>query len=470
MMKRVWKTLACLALVIGAGSAAFGADWPTNRGNAARTGAADNLPGPKAPKVAWVYESNEHFIAAPVPGDKALYVSALGAFNTAGFYALSYDAKPADRVIYKKSPPFLKQAMVCPPAVVDGKLVFGDGMHQTDGAALHCIEAESGRPLWELPVPGTLVHLEGAPTVADGKVYIGGGNAGVICVDMNRLTLNGQDTDLAAAQQAINAKWKELNEAYEKDKKKDPDFAIPPSDDSLPKPQPRKLWQVGQDKLHVDASVAVVGNRVLAASAGLDLEKVGDRAMLCLDAATGATLWRTPLPLNPWAGPSVAKDTVVIGCSSIRFDPKDIPNGKGDVVAMDLATGQIKWKKEVPGGVISPIALVDDLAICTATDGKVRALKLADGQIAWEYDGKAAFFAGPAVGGGVVYVADLKGVVHALALKDGQRLWTLDLAADPGVKAPGMVYGSPALRQGKLYLGTCNLESGQQKTVVVCIQ
>jgi outer membrane protein assembly factor BamB len=312
--------------------------------------------------------------------------------------------------------------------------------------------------------------MEGAPTVADGKVYIGGGNAGVICVDMNHVTLNGQETDLTAAQKAIDAKWQQLAAQYEMDKKKDPDFAIPPSEDALPKPQPKKLWQVGQDKLHVDASLAVVGNRVLVASAGLDAEKVGDRALLCLDAATGATQWRTPLPLNPWAGPSVAKDLVVIGCSNIRFDPKDIPNGKGDVVAMDLSSGQIKWKKEVAGGVISPIAIVDDLAICTATDCKVRALKLADGQVTWEYDAKSALFAGPAVAAGMAYVADLKGMVHAIGLKDGQKLWTLDLANDPAVKAPGMVFGSPLLHQGKLYLGTCNLDTGQQKTVVVCIE
>ena len=40
------------------------------------------------------------------------------------------------------------------------------------------------------------------------------------------------------SQKIIAAKWKELQAKYEEDKKKDPDFAIPPSEDALPKPAP----------------------------------------------------------------------------------------------------------------------------------------------------------------------------------------------------------------------------------------
>ena len=83
----------------------------------------------------------------------------------------------------RRRTPCLKLPTVSSPAVADGKLIFGDGMHQTNGAVLYCLEPDKGTPLWQLPVPGTLVHLEGSPTVADGKVYLGGGAAGVLCVD-----------------------------------------------------------------------------------------------------------------------------------------------------------------------------------------------------------------------------------------------------------------------------------------------
>src|SRR5262245_1229421 len=180
---------------------------------------------------------------------------------------------------------------------------------------------------------------------------------------------------------------------YEEDKKKDPDFAIPPSEDQLLKPAPVQLWQQGQDKWHVDAPVAVTGDSVLVASAYLDDEKVGERAVFCLNAKTGEIRWKAPVQFNPWGGPSVQGDTVVVAGSSIRYDPKLLKGAKGEIVALDLGSGKEKWRKEVTGGVVSCIALSDGLAIATATDGKVRAFSLADGERRWMYDAKTALFA-----------------------------------------------------------------------------
>src|SRR5262249_23120565 len=153
-------------------------------------------------------------------------------------------------------------------------------------------------------------------------------------------------------------------------KKKD-EFAVPPSQDMLPKPAPRRIWQQGKDKWHVDAPVAVIGDRVLVASAYLDKEKLGDRALYCLDAATGDIKWRTPLKLNPWGGPSVLDQSVVVAGSTIGYDPKVLKGAKGELAAYNLADGKEKWRKEVPGGVVACVALANGLAIATASDGKV---------------------------------------------------------------------------------------------------
>src|SRR5262249_30885403 len=285
--------------------------WATYRGNPERTGCTDGKAGPAAPKVLWALPSQDHFIAAPVPSADRVFVSGLGAFNASTFRALATDPKAAGRVAWSKPAPFLRLPTVSSPAVVDGKLVFGDGMHQTDGATLHCLRADNGLPLWQLAVPGTLVHLEGSPTVEKGRVYLGGGAAGVLCVDMNRVTLDGKEMDLPAIQKILGAKWAELVKKYEEDVKKDPDFAVKPTDAQLPKPSPVKLWEQGKEKWHVDAPVAVAGDLVLAASAYLDHEKVGDRALFGLDAKTGDVKWRTPLALNPWGGPTVSGDAVI---------------------------------------------------------------------------------------------------------------------------------------------------------------
>jgi outer membrane protein assembly factor BamB len=446
--------------------------WGTYRGNPQRTGNADDKAGPARPAVLWAHKTQDNFIASPVPVGDRLFVSGFSGFNLPTVALLNTDPKAGRRVAWSKSIPLLKLPTVASPALSGGRLVFGDGMHQTDGAVLHCLTADDGRSLWQFPVPGTLVHLEGSPTVAGGKVYVGGGAAGVVCVDPTRVTLDGKETDVAAVQKVLDAKWAELKARYEEEKKKDPEFAVPPSEDMLPKPAPVKLWQQGDKKWHVDAPVAVAGERVLAASAFLDKEKLGDRALYSLEAATGKVQWRTPLKLNPWGGPSVQGNLVVVSGSTIGYDPGALKGARGEVAAFDLATGKEKWRKQVfKGGVLGCVALTKELAVATATDGKLRGYDLAAGEPRFNYDAGAPFFAPPAVAGGVAYAADLKGVVHAVGLDDGKLRWKLDLGTDPVVASPGMVYAGPVLHGGRLYVATCNAagEFAGRPTVVVCI-
>ena len=472
-MKNKLRFLVALVLLT---AAAGGADWPTNRASSERTGNVDKKPGPTVGKVLWVYEGQEHYLASPVIAGDKLIVSGLGPLNTAALLALSLDPAANPRVAWSKKAPDLKQPVVCAPAIVGDRMLFGDGMHQIDGGNLYCVKL-NGAPIWQLPMPGLLVHLEGGPTIADGKVFIGGGNAGVICVDLKTVTVDGKEMSGAEIEAKNEKLWAELMAKYEAEKKaaKDPDFVIPPSKDALICPQPKKLWQAGngqggQKQWHVDAAVGVAGDSVLVASAYLDVEKQGDRALFALNTADGKVKWRVDLPHNPWGGPTIAGDLAIVGCSNIRFEPKDIPQAKGQVIAVKLADGSPVWQKDVPGGVLSPVTVAGDLVVFTATDGKVRAWNLKDGSEKWACDAKSPMFAGVAVAGTTVYAGDLKGVVHAIGLADGKELWSVNLGTDPAVKAPGSIYGSPIVHDGKVYVATSNLEaSGQTKTVVVCI-
>ncbi len=469
MMRPAFAALLLPSLCLGPAPAAE--PWATCRGNPQRTGNTDGKPGPAKPAVLWAMKSSDHFIASPVPHGDRLFVSGLGAFNVSTFLCLDTDPKAARRIVWSKSTPYLKLPTVSSPALADGRLVFGDGMHQTDGALLHCLQADKGLPVWQLPVPGTLVHLEGSPTVAGGRAYLGGGAAGVLCVDTGRVTLDGKEMALAETARLIEKKWQELQAKYAEEKKKDPMFAVPPSEDQLPKPAPVLAWEQGKGKWHVDAPVTLAGDRLLVASAYLDKEKAGDRALFCLDAKTGRVLWRTPLALNPWGGPSLLGSLVLVSGSTIGYDPKALRGAKGAVAAYDLSDGKEKWRKTVPAGVVSCAALTPEVAVVTATDGKVRAFDLATGERRWVYDGKAPFFAPAALAGGVAFAGDLRGAVHAIDLKTGTARWKLELGTDPAVKAPGMVYGGPVLHGGRLYLATCNLAGANagRPTAVVCI-
>ena len=357
------------------------------------------------------------------------------------------------------------------PAVLGNVIVFGDGMHQDSGGILHCVTADSGKPIWQLPLPGDLIHLEGGPTIANNRVYMGGGAAGIMCYELDKAMLDGKELDSATILKMQDEKWKQLQAAFEKEKKVNPDLAIEPGDDQLLKPLPKKVWQVGQVKWHSDAPVNLVGDKLLAPTAFLDKEKVGERALYCLNAATGDTIWKRELALNPWGGASVSGDTVIVPGSTIGYYYNEIKGAKGNITALDLATGNVKWTKDVPGGIVGCAAAADGLAVTVASDGKVRAFKLADGERAWLYDVKAPAFAPPAIAGGVVYMADLQGTVHAIDIKTGNGKWVLPLSKDPAVMAPGMVYGGVTVHGGKLYVATANLEGpfARKDTAVVCI-
>jgi outer membrane protein assembly factor BamB len=453
-------------------SAADPAPWATYRGNPQRTGNTDNLPGPASPALLWSVKSQDHFLASPVPvGADKLYISGLGGFNrpVVGIYPLAKG--PKFEPIWIKSAPYLKLASVSSPAFDAAKnvLVFGDGMHQDSGGLLHCLDATTSRPLWQLPLPGDLIHLEGGPTLLNGKVYIGGGAAGVLCVELDKAVLDGKELSFAEIGKLQDAKWKELEAKFEEQKKKGDEFAMAPNDDRLLKPAPKKVWQVGGKKWHVDAPVNAVGDKILVPTSFLDKEKVGERALYCLNATNGETIWKADLTLNPWGGATVSGDMVIVPGSSIGYYFNEVKGAKGELAAFDLATGKPKWKKDVPGGVVGCVAISDGLAVCTATDGKVRAYRLTDGDRAWLYDAKCNMFAPPAVAGGVVYAADLAGTVHAIDLKTGAPKWTFALAKETG--APGMVYGGVSVVGGKVCVATCNLEgpNARKDTVIAVI-
>jgi outer membrane protein assembly factor BamB len=463
----VFSSLCSLCLCGEISYSADPAPWATYRGNPQRTGNTDNRLGPATPAVRWLLKSQEHYVAAPVPVGGNVYVAGLGAFNRPTAALLPAASRGEPKPVWSRSAPYLRLASVSSPAVSGNLLVFGDGMHQDAGGVLHCLTADAGRPVWQLPMPGELVHLEGAPTIADGKVYTGGGAAGAVCVDLTHATLDGKDVTAAEIARLQEAKWKELLAKYEAAKKKDPDFAVPPSEDQLLKPAPKVLWRKGAGQWHVDAPVNVVGGRVLVCTSFLAKEKLGERALYCLNATTGETLWTRPLALNPWGGASVSGSTVVVTGSTIGYYFAQLRGARGDVQAFDLATGKPKWKTDVPGGVVGCAALVDGLAVCTATDGKVRAYDLTTGERRWSYTAKAPFFAPPAVAGDVVYAGDLMGAIHALDRKTGALKWRFE----PAPKAPGMIYGGVTVSGGNLFVATCNLDGpfARKPTYVACV-
>src|ERR1043166_4721919 len=143
MVDTIRTSLIAAMVLVFASSARAQTSEPgtTYRANAQRT-ASDNQAGPTSPKVLWVLKSKDHHIASPVPHGNKLYVSGLGAFNTGVFMCLATDPAAKTRSLWAKTTPLLKQPSVSSPGIFKNYLVFGDGMHQNNGAMLYCMDTD----------------------------------------------------------------------------------------------------------------------------------------------------------------------------------------------------------------------------------------------------------------------------------------------------------------------------------------
>jgi outer membrane protein assembly factor BamB len=408
--------------------------WPTYRGSVARTGSLDGRDGPAKPDILWTYECKPaQVLASPATLGGFVFTGGTDGLTGGNLYVLRA-SKPAGDAKQLARRTKVGLPVYSPPAIRDGLVVVGEGLHQHKKTLLRCLSLADGSTKWELAVPS---HLESGPAVEGGRVFTGAGDEGVLCVSL---------TDLARA-----AGKDELGD----------DVAA----------EPKVVWRRrhsdadGKRTMHADTSPAVVGDSVVIGS-GRFFEpdvgtEVGDRAVVCLSAADGAPRWRTELPFNPWGSPAVAgtgeSALVLVGCSSERFEADKLAVAKGEVVALSLRNGSVKWRLDAPGGVLSSVAVVAagtpsaSSAVFCRGDGSVVCVGL-DGSPRWTAKPGAGLMAGPTVAGRYVYAADVKASVHCLTVADGRPVWSLDLAAK--LKNPGQVIGSPAAAAGRLFLGT----------------
>jgi outer membrane protein assembly factor BamB len=77
----------------------------------------------------------------------------------------------------------------------------------------------------------------------------------------------------------------------------------------------------------------------------------------------------------------------------------------GELVALDLATGAVEWKRELPTAAYGAPLAINDLVFATTYDGQVRAYDTENGQIAWREQLPAGCNAGVMVAGNTVIVS-----------------------------------------------------------------
>jgi outer membrane protein assembly factor BamB len=117
---------------------------------------------------------------------------------------------------------------------------------------------------------------------------------------------------------------------------------------------------------------------------------------------------------------------------------------KGQVVAMDPATGRPLWNRDLV--VFTGVALAGDQLLVSDRGGTVWALDRRSGAALWRQDGLAnRWLTTPAVHGAHAVVGDLEGYVHWLRLTDGQFAARERPSRDP-------IRGTPQVVDGVVYV------------------
>jgi outer membrane protein assembly factor BamB len=170
-------------------------------------------------------------------------------------------------------------------------------------------------------------------------------------------------------------------------------------------------------------------------------------------------------PTSPRGTRRAARATLAVWLAASVALPAQAPAGsswpqyRGNPRLTGVATStpppalKLLWKYEAGDVIDSSAAIADGVVYVGAFTGDLLALDLASGKLRWKYaTGSQIGESSPAVAGGVVFIGDLDGVVHAVGAQDGKRLWAFktgqEIRASPVVAGQTLLAGST---DGHLY-------------------
>lgn len=368
------------AVVWGQGDAAIEAQVTQG----APTGDASK---PRFGSKLWEFKTKDNgvFVSTPFVQGNRVYAASAHPITRGGFL-FSLDLRNGKKVWEFEDDGDFKQVFSS-PYFAEGMVYVGEGFHDDKECKVYCLDAETGIKMWEHK---TGSQTESSPIVRGGKVFVGAGNDGFLCLDS-----------------ASGAKvWQFPGTDY---------------DGRLLRFGARPL--VSKGKIFVGTGVDRVQPK-----------DKGETAIFCLDAADGKKLWKTPVDLPCWAAP-VERDGniyVALGNGDIVDDAS---NPAGKIVALKAATGTTLWSFDLPNGVLERVAVDADRVWASCRDGYVYCLKRADGKLQWTANLGSPVIASPVAvqiaGKGqvssVICLSTL-GLLRSLDPETGENQWEYSLA------------------------------------------
>ncbi|MFJ5268221.1 PQQ-binding-like beta-propeller repeat protein [Streptomyces sp. NPDC088358] len=201
------------------------------------------------------------------------------------------------------------------------------------------------------------------------------------------------------------------------------------------------LWRLATDawvySLKADRGTVVTGTR--------------GGGVQAWEASNGQKLWEVTGAQtdfeSPEAGPAVHDGTVFVW--------KD-----ARLRALEARTGEERWSYPIGdaascGGVPVRLTRADDGYVYISAGTRVLAVDMASGHVRWHFEAPAVFLCpptfvpGPAVAGGGVYLADYLGTVYALDATDGRDRWRIATEARASIEPVLVAAGHVHVGSGK---------------------
>jgi len=137
----------------------------------------------------------------------------------------------------------------------------------------------------------------------------------------------------------------------------------------------------------------------------------GDGNVYALDVNSGALRWKFATGHRVWATPLIVEDTVYVGSMDRHL------------YALDLSSGEVRWDFRAGGAFASTPVLRDGTLYIGAFDHMLYALYADTGAERWRFSGENWFWSSPAIYDDTIYAADVDGNVYAIDAESGEQIW-----------------------------------------------
>jgi outer membrane protein assembly factor BamB len=344
--------------------------------------------------VAWTYRTSMPLLASPAVADSHVYLT------TGDGRTIALD-RHTGQPVWEFHSGWLSSST---PAVAGDAVIFA-----IRPGRVVSLDRQTGTLLWDTYLKKPVLA---SPVVVNGTVYIGSSDKNLYALD----AATGQQRWAFATQD-----WIVSAVAYAGDR------VIVASQDSrlhvvgAETGRQRLVYETGIGR-HIGAAPAVQGGLVYFCSVGGRVWAIDWRATTypmeraLLFGQTHLYLWgmisKSPVQKGSVWTRRVGGD--VRHTPAIAYDTVYVTTSRGQVVALDAATGTERWRADVSVNITATPTVAGSTALIGTESGIIFGLNAHTGKMLWEFKTEGKITGSPIVAGGTMYVVSHDGALYAI--------------------------------------------------------